>query len=135
MKLTPRSRLLVCSILIGCIGAAPVASACAQSQADSSYGDGWVSLFDGKSLKGWTTVGGRYDGQARWEVEDGCLVGREGPGRAGGLIYTDGEYADFEIEFDAWITYPFDSGVFARMVPAARGVQVTLNEIFELCLH
>jgi len=34
------------------------------------------SLFDGRSLAGWTTKGGRYDGDARWTVEDGCIVGR-----------------------------------------------------------
>lgn len=88
---------------------------------------GWERAFDGESLTGWTTVGGPYDGKALWSVEDGAIVGREGPGRAGGLLYTEEQYSDFEIELDAWITYPFDSGVFARMISGQRGAQVTLD--------
>lgn len=88
---------------------------------------GWVRMFDGESLSGWKTEGGPYDGKALWSVEDGAIVGREGPGRAGGLLYTEELYSDFEIELDAWITYPFDSGVFARMLAGQRGAQVTLD--------
>ena len=46
-------------------------------------------VADGATLNGWTTHGGRYDGNARWTVEDGAIVGRQGPNRAGGLLYTD----------------------------------------------
>ncbi|MGB0331297.1 MAG: family 16 glycoside hydrolase, partial [Planctomycetota bacterium] len=49
---------------------------------------GWVSLFDGKTLNGWTEKGGRYDGDADWSVEDGAIVGREAEGARGGLLYT-----------------------------------------------
>lgn len=124
MKFTRHLRLLLLLALSPCAWSAAQPSVRPQGPAAT---DGWVSLFDGESLTGWTTVGGRYDGKASWKVEDGSIVGREGPGRAGGLIYTDEQYADFELELDAWITYPFDSGVFARMVPAARGAQVTLD--------
>ena len=34
----------------------------------------WRPLFDGTSLDGWTTKGGRYDGGAVWTVEDGVIV-------------------------------------------------------------
>jgi hypothetical protein len=93
------------------------------------------SLFDGETLDGWVTVGGRYDGNAAWTVEDKSITGREGPNSAGGLIYTEAFYRDFELELDAWITYPFDSGVFLHMVPrdlaveegGGKGPQVTLD--------
>jgi thiamine biosynthesis lipoprotein len=84
-------------------------------------------VFDGRSLAGWTARGGRYDGNALWTVEDGALTGREGPGGAGGLIYTERAYADFELELEMRITWPFDSGIFSRMVPDKRGVQVTID--------
>ncbi len=86
-------------------------------------------LFDGESLEGWVTEGGRYDGKALWSVEDGAIVGRQGPGRAGGLIYTEQQYENFIVSFDTWIDYPFDSGVFLRMVPrgGGKGAQVTLD--------
>jgi hypothetical protein len=90
----------------------------------------WVELFDGRSLDGWTPVGGRYDGAAHWRVEDGALVGSEGAGGAGGLLYTLGAYDDFELELEARLTYPFDSGIFLRMRPpetGLKGLQVTLD--------
>jgi hypothetical protein len=45
--------------------------------------EGFTNLFDGESLTGWTTTGGRYDGHASWAVEDGVIVGRQGPRGAG----------------------------------------------------
>ena len=90
----------------------------------------WVELFDGRTLEGWVTSGGRYDGAAAWSVEDGALTGREGPGGEGGLIYTARPYRDFELELDVRLVYPFDSGVFVRMLPPTsglKGAQVTID--------
>jgi thiamine biosynthesis lipoprotein len=87
-------------------------------------------LFDGATLAGWTPRGGRYDGDAVWTVEDGAIVGRTGPNGEGGLLYTEKEYAGFELELETWIDHPFDSGVFLRMLPPATGLkgpQVTLD--------
>jgi len=88
---------------------------------------GWFSLFDGQSLNGWVTTGGRYDGHASWSIADGAIMGQEGPNHAGGLLYTAREYKNFEIELETMITYPFDSGIFLRMTPDAKGAQVTLD--------
>jgi thiamine biosynthesis lipoprotein len=93
-------------------------------------GEGWVTLFDGSSLEGWTTTGGRYDGPAIWTIEDGALTGRTDDQGHGGLIYTERSYSSFEIEFDCHMDYPFDSGVFVRMRPPSsglKGAQVTLD--------
>lgn len=91
--------------------------------------DGWVELFDGRTLDGWTTVGGRYDGHAAWTIEDGAITGREGPNRQGGLLYTREPYQDFEFECEVKIEWPFDSGLFLRMAPepAGKGAQVTID--------
>ncbi len=87
------------------------------------------SLFDGSSLDGWVTSGGRYDGKASWAVEDGAITGREGPKGEGGLIYTEEEYDQFIFTVDVKITWPFDSGIFLRMAPRPRGKgsQVTID--------
>lgn len=87
----------------------------------------WRSLFDGKTLDGWTTTGGRYDGRAVWTVEDGAIVGRVGEGRAGGLLYTDRAWHSFDVACDTRIDWPFDSGIFVRMSPRGKGAQMTLD--------
>lgn len=88
---------------------------------------GWVSLFDGKTLDGWVTKGGRYDGDARWTVEDGAITGRVNEKGEGGLLFTAKPYTDFELELDVRMDEPFDSGIFLRMAPAGKGAQVTLD--------
>jgi hypothetical protein len=47
----------------------------------------WISLFNGKDLKGWFVRG-----NATWSVQDGILVGEDGMGH----IYTDAACTDFE---------------------------------------
>jgi hypothetical protein len=90
-----------------------------------------TSLFDGKTLAGWVTKGGRYDGPAIWTIEDGAIVGRVNEKGEGGLIYTEKPYTSFVFECEAQMDYPFDSGVFVRMVPpdkGGKGAQITLDD-------
>ena len=89
---------------------------------------GWVNLFDGKTLSGWSEKGGPYDGDADWTVEGGVIVGREAVGAKGGLLYTDELFGDFEFECDVKVNAPFDSGVFVRMLPKRRGAQFTIDD-------
>jgi hypothetical protein len=88
----------------------------------------WQSLFDGKTLEGWVTKGGRYDGDAAWTVEDHAICGREGEAHAGGLLYTKDRYTCFILSLDVWMTRPNDSGIFVRMAPEGRGAQITLDD-------
>ena len=59
--------------------------------------DGFVSIFDGKSLKGW-------DGNPKfWRVEDGALVGESTPQNPSGnsyIVYRDMEAKDFTLKFE-----------------------------------
>ncbi|MBI4879971.1 MAG: FAD:protein FMN transferase [Planctomycetes bacterium] len=87
----------------------------------------FTPLFDGETLAGWVTEGGRYDGNALWSVEDGAITGRVGEDGAGGLLYTAKRYASFIVELETWLDEPFDSGVFVRMAPEGKGAQVTLD--------
>ena len=85
-------------------------------------------LFDGATLQGWTPRGGRYDGEALWTVEEGTITGRETKDGKGGLLYTARPYTNFHLELDVRVDHPFDSGLFLRMHPAARGFQITLDD-------
>jgi Domain of Unknown Function (DUF1080) len=87
----------------------------------------WTELPVEPTLQAWVTRGGRYDGDARWTVEDGALTGRQGPQGEGGLIYTRGIYADFRFRCEFRIEEPMDSGIFLCMVPGLRGYQVTID--------
>ncbi len=88
------------------------------------------SLFDGKTLSGWTPRGGRYDGDAAWGVEDGTITGRVNAKNEGGLLYTERKYTSFDFECDTQLDAPFDSGIFVRMAPppAGKGMQITLDD-------
>jgi 3-keto-disaccharide hydrolase len=88
----------------------------------------FTPLFDGRTLDGWITKGGRYDGNAQWTVEDGAICGREGPDHAAGLLYTARKYSCFILSLDVWMTRPNDSGIFLRSVPEGRGLQITLDD-------
>jgi hypothetical protein len=109
-----------------CVPIFVTAALLAACQAPSKSSE-WKSLFDGQSQKGWVAWGGHYDGNARWTIEDGALTGRQGLNKEGGLIYTEGFYANFEFEVDVKCDYPFDSGIFLRMVPEEKGAQVTID--------
>ncbi len=119
-------RLLIAAVVATLTAGLVAQDSRAASRFDTSS---WRRLFDGTSLEGWTTTGGRYDGGAVWTVEDGVLVGREGPNHAGGLLYTTTSHASFAIAMDVSLDDPFDSGVFVRMTPKAKGAQVTLDAV------
>lgn len=100
----------------------------AESKRDRRFDDrDFRSLFDGHSMEGWVTEGGRYDGKAAWTLEDGAITGREGENGAGGLIYTDREYEQYIFTVDVKITWPFDSGIFLHMSPHGKGSQITID--------
>ena len=77
----------------------------------------WISLFDGKSMAGWT--GFRGPANPVWMVKDGALiVDRQGtpgtPGVGSSNLRTVREFGDFELEWE-WKNAPGgNSGVFYR---------------------
>ena len=77
--------------------------------------DGFVSLFDGKTTKGWHTYGKTGIGKA-WKVADGTLyldtTGKKDWQTAeGGDIVTDEEYENFHLKLDWKIAPKGNSGV------------------------
>ena len=70
----------------------------------------WVSLFDGKSLDGWT----QKNGTATYRIEDGAIVGKTSEGSPNSFLCTDKLYGDFELEFEVKCADQLNSGVQIR---------------------
>src|SRR5262249_55794732 len=72
--------------------------------------DGWVSLFDGQSLKGWS-------GDSNWKVEDGAITIESTCEKPTGTIYLvwqGGEASDFELKLQMKGTGNINGGVQYR---------------------
>lgn len=88
-------RLLCAAVALACLLTSPL-----YAQDD----DGFVPLFDGKTLSGW-------DGNEKfWRVEDGVLIGQTTPDvttkKNTFLIYKEKEFSDFDLRF----SYKVDGG-------------------------
>jgi hypothetical protein len=70
--------------------------------------DGFQSLFDGRTLRGWAPRGG-----GRWSVEDGTILGETGTGAYGWLV-SEKRYGDFVLELEAKHEGTGNSGVQVR---------------------
>lgn len=72
--------------------------------------DEWISLFDGKSLDGWSV----HSGFAKYRVEDDAIVGSTVKGSPNTFLCTDREYGDFILEFEVLLDPRLNSGVQIR---------------------
>jgi hypothetical protein len=70
---------------------------------------GFAKLFNGRDLAGWET-----SGAAKWIVEDGLLVGAQGPDNAPGDLFTQATYDDFILTVTYRTDWPCNSGVWFR---------------------
>lgn len=73
--------------------------------------EGWVLLFNGKNLDGWTSVGKDTPPAFGWVVEDGILNVRKQGDKRGGDIITRDQYSDFDLKLDFRITKGANSGI------------------------
>jgi hypothetical protein len=84
---------------------AGLTAAGALQQASAQAGAGWVQLFNGQNMNGWTPVG-----DANWTVENGILTATKG----GGFLVSNQSYGDFQIRAEIWVDTPANSGIFIR---------------------
>jgi hypothetical protein len=101
--MTMKNRLVViaAAFLIAVLGLLVRAGSQAAAQNDS----GWITLFDGKGLDNWKTIG-----TANWRLEDGAAVADNG----NGFLVSNNDYADFQLRVEFWIEAKTNSGVFIR---------------------
>jgi len=100
MKFRIAVSLLAVSLLLGSYAMA----------AEEAAKDGFVPLFDGKTLKGWHTLPG-----GKWEAKDGLIVGtsQKSEGRHGQLV-SDKRYGDFVVRLK-FRSIQGNSGLYFRV--------------------
>lgn len=74
--------------------------------------NGFVSIFDGKSLEGWRSVPNANI--ADWSVRDGMLVAKGSQDKLVYLVWQDEQLADFELRLDYRMVTEGNSGVEVR---------------------
>jgi hypothetical protein len=81
----------------------------------------WTTLCDGKTLAGWKT-----EGNAAWSVEDGSIVGRQGPGGSAGDLLTEKQWGNFEFDCEWMMKWPGNSGIWFRYTSAKAAYQADI---------
>jgi len=104
MQRNRASRVILILILAVYAASCAVWSRASELSADEKK-DGFISLFDGKSLDGW--MGATED----YAVEDGLLVSSP---KARGNLWTKNEYSDFVLRFEFQLTPGANNGVGIR---------------------
>jgi len=90
--------------------------------------DGFVTIFDGKTLEGWHVSDKTGHGSGgRWVVEDGAIVGNQDKPGNGGIIITDKSYGDFEVIVEMKNDYGPDSGLFLRSTERGQAYQALID--------
>lgn len=80
--------------------------------AQAGASDGWIQLFDGRTLDGWVHMNGAHT----FTVEDGSIVGRtvESSASMNSFLCSLREFGDFELELDTYIDPVTNSGIQIR---------------------
>src|SRR5215831_19709339 len=66
---------------------------------------GWTTLFDGKNLSSFNTIG-----DANWQLMEGVVQANKGTG----FLVTKASYGDFQLKAEFWVDDDANSGVFIR---------------------
>jgi hypothetical protein len=93
---TPVLLLLLCSIL----------AAQPNSLTNAEISDGWILLFDGETLFGWTPMGG-----AQWRAGDGAIVADSAES---GWLRSNSSFADYVFTCEFRTGAEGNSGIFLR---------------------
>lgn len=112
----------------------PLVDAGAEFPKDRLDDDGFVAIFDGKTLDGWhvsaktghSGASGHKTG-GRWVVEDGAIVGSQDIPGNGGIVITDKAYGDFEVILEMRNDYGPDSGLFLRSTETGSAYQYLID--------
>ena len=96
--------------------------------------DGFVSLFDGKSLDGWHVSAksghsrtSKNQSGGKWVVEKGAVVGSQDIPGNGGIVITDKKFKNFEVIVEMNNDFGPDSGLFLRSTEDGKAYQAMID--------
>jgi Domain of Unknown Function (DUF1080) len=108
-----------------------IAQAAITTRAFAAPADGWIELFDGKTLAGWhknpMRIGHGTGGN--WQVEEGAITGEQDPPGSGngGILLTDRKFSDFELLIDLKPDWGICSGLFLRSNDRGQCLQMMVD--------
>ncbi len=95
---------------------------------------GFVPIFDGKTLDGWTVSAktghsgtSKNKSGGKWVVADGAITGSQDVPGNGGILITDKRYCDFEIALEMKNDDGPDSGLFLRSTDTGKCYQAMID--------
>lgn len=110
------------------------AASCSPGFSQEKSADGFVSIYDGKTLTGWHVSAKTGHSRAstnqsggRWVVEEGAIVGSQDIKGNGGLIITDEQFGDFEVRLEMKNDFGPDSGLFLRSTEDGKAWQAMID--------
>lgn len=107
------------ALLSSCRGASP---------AVAPAPEGFVALFDGRTLDGWHISRTSHQGTTpEVRVEDGAIVLRQNPYGQGGVLLTDQRYGDFELYLEVLPDRGTNGGVFFRSTESGSAYQIEVE--------
>ncbi|MBY0460073.1 MAG: DUF1080 domain-containing protein, partial [Gemmataceae bacterium] len=88
------------AFLLACAGVGPLAFVRAEPPKPEKFDDkDFVTIFDGKTLKGWTVSAktghsrtSKNKSGGKWEVKDDAIVGSQDEPGNGGILITEKQY-------------------------------------------
>jgi len=96
--------------------------------------DGFVSVFDGQTLKGWHasaktghSATSKHQSGGKWVVENGAIVGSQDIPGNGGILITDEAFGDFEVVLEMNNDFGPDSGLFLRSTEDGTAYQAMID--------
>ena len=128
------SRIAMIAIPIAALGIFVLRTSPPMAAAEKPADDGFVSIFDGKSLDGWkisakTGHSGTTKNKSggRWVVEEGAIVGSQDVPGNGGIMITEKEFGDFEVTLEMNNDFGPDSGLFLRSTDTGKCYQAMID--------
>jgi Domain of Unknown Function (DUF1080) len=104
---------------IACLLSLPLTDGLAESTTrneSTRKKDGYRSLFDGITLKGWSRQIRETErpGLGVWAAQNGMIIGEQDQPTIGSYLVTDDTFSDFELELEARPDWRTDTGVYIR---------------------